>query len=84
MHRSHDAARTTEAVRTLRAAGIDNVSLDLIFALPVALGRDWSRDLDQALAIAPTHLSLYGLTVEERTPLARWISTAVLCATSRP
>ena len=74
MHRSHDAARTGAAVRALRAAGIDNVSLDLIFALPAELERDWERDLDQALTLDPTHLSLYGLTVEERTPLARWIS----------
>src|SRR2546427_1954706 len=46
-----------------------NVSLDLIFALPVELGRDWARDLDHALALEPSHLSLYGLTVrsEEHT-----------------
>jgi putative oxygen-independent coproporphyrinogen III oxidase len=81
MHRSHDAARITEALRTLRAAGIDNISLDLIFALPADLERDWSRDLDEALALLPSHLSLYGLTVEERTPLARWISRG---ATSAP
>jgi oxygen-independent coproporphyrinogen-3 oxidase len=74
MHRSHDAARIGEAVRALRGAGIDNISLDLIFALPAELERDWSRDLDLALALVPSHLSLYGLTVEERTPLARWIS----------
>ena len=74
MHRSHDAARIGAAVRTLRAAGIDNISLDLIFALPAELERDWGRDLEQALALLPAHLSLYGLTVEERTPLARWIS----------
>src|SRR5213593_3659854 len=40
MHRIHDAARIGDAVRALRAAGIDNVSLDLIFALPVELQRD--------------------------------------------
>ena len=74
MHRPHDAARIGSAVRALRGAGFDNVSLDLIFALPPELGRDWGRDLDQALALFPSHLSLYGLTVEERTPLARWIS----------
>jgi oxygen-independent coproporphyrinogen-3 oxidase len=74
MHRSHDAARIGAAVRTLRDAGIDNISLDLIFALPEELHRDWSRDLDQAIALRPTHLSLYGLTVEPRTPLDRWIS----------
>src|SRR5438552_15022902 len=81
MHRSHDAARIGDAVRTLRAAGIDNISLDLIFALPTELERDWARDLDLACALLPAHLSLYGLTVEERTPLARWISRG---ATSAP
>jgi len=74
MHRSHDAARIGAAVRTLRAAGIDNISLDLIFALPAELKRDWERDLGMAMSLRPQHLSLYGLTVEERTPLARWIS----------
>src|SRR5256714_1649359 len=74
MHRSHDAARIAAAVRTLRDAGVDNISLDLIFALPPMLERDWARDLELALALRPAHLSLYGLTVEERTPLARWIS----------
>ncbi len=81
MHRSHDATRIGDAVRTLRAAGIDNISLDLIFALPTELERDWARDLDLACALLPAHLSLYGLTVEERTPLARWISRG---ATSAP
>jgi len=74
MHRSHDAARIGAAVHALRGAGIENISLDLIFALPVELERDWERDLDMALALRPTHLSLYGLTVEPRTPLDRWIS----------
>src|SRR5947199_2479930 len=81
MHRSHDATRIGDAVRTLRAAGVDNISLDLIFALPTELERDWARDLDLACALLPAHLSLYGLTVEERTPLARWISRG---ATSAP
>jgi oxygen-independent coproporphyrinogen-3 oxidase len=74
MHRSHDAARIGDAVRVLREAGMDNVSLDLIFALPAELERDWTRDLDQAISLLPAHLSLYGLTVEPRTPLDRWIS----------
>jgi oxygen-independent coproporphyrinogen III oxidase len=74
MHRSHDAARIGEAVRTLARAGLGNVSLDLIFALPAELERDWGRDVAAALALGPPHLSLYGLTVEERTPLARWIA----------
>ena len=74
MHRSHDADRVGASVETLRSAGIDNISLDLIFALPPELERDWRGDLDRALALEPAHLSLYGLTVEPRTPLARWVS----------
>src|SRR6185437_15491723 len=42
------------------------------FALPASLGRDWADDLRRALALDPAHLSLYGLTVEPSTPLARW------------
>jgi oxygen-independent coproporphyrinogen-3 oxidase len=72
MHRTHDASQVGKAVETLRRSGIENVSLDLIFALPAALERHWARDLDAALALEPTHLSLYGLTVEPGTPLGRW------------
>ena len=72
MHRTHSAAQTGEAVAVLRGAGIADLSLDLIFGVPASLGRDWRADLERALALAPEHLSLYGLTVEDRTPLARW------------
>jgi oxygen-independent coproporphyrinogen-3 oxidase len=80
MHRSHDAAAIGVAVQSLRAAGIENISLDLIFAVPAELRRDWGRDLDRAIALEPSHLSLYGLTVEARTPLARWISRGAASA----
>jgi oxygen-independent coproporphyrinogen-3 oxidase len=74
MHRSHDAAQTTRAVQALRDAGIENISLDLIFGLPEELKRNWERDLDMLCSLLPAHCSLYGLTVEPRTPLDRWIS----------
>ena len=74
MHRTHDASAVGRAVATARDGGIDDLSLDLIFALPSALGRDWRADVDGVLALAPDHLSLYGLTVEPATPLGRWRS----------
>jgi putative oxygen-independent coproporphyrinogen III oxidase len=80
MHRAHDGARIGAAVHALAGAGIDNVSLDLIFALPAALERDWDRDLALAAALGPAHLSLYGLTVEPRTPLARWVARGAAVA----
>ena len=72
MHRTHDAATIGQAVDAARAAGIDDISLDLIFALPDEVQRSWEDDLGAALALAPTHLSLYGLTTEPTTPLGRW------------
>jgi oxygen-independent coproporphyrinogen-3 oxidase len=72
MHRTHRAGQAAEAMAVLRGSGIDNLSLDLIFGLPAALGRDWDRDLAVALSLAPDHLSLYGLTVEPHTALGRW------------
>ncbi len=72
MHRVHDAAAATRAVSIARDGGLTAFSLDLIFAVPGHLGRDWARDLDAALALEPEHVSLYGLTVEPYTPLGRW------------
>jgi oxygen-independent coproporphyrinogen-3 oxidase len=72
MHRTHDASQISQAVGTLRRGGISNVSLDLIFALPAHLNRSWKNDLDRAIELEPSHLSLYGLTVEAHTPIARW------------
>jgi oxygen-independent coproporphyrinogen-3 oxidase len=72
MHRTHSSEQIGAAVATLRDAGIAELSLDLIFGLPAALGRDWAADLGRVLSLRPDHLSLYGLTVEDHTPLARW------------
>jgi oxygen-independent coproporphyrinogen-3 oxidase len=74
MHRTHDADAIVRAVEAARAAGMDDLSLDLIFALPERTTRSWERDVAQALALEPSHLSLYGLTIEPHTPLGRWQS----------
>jgi oxygen-independent coproporphyrinogen-3 oxidase len=80
MHRTHDAAAVPRSVGLLRGAGIDNISLDLIFGLPEELRADFDRDLSAALELDPAHMSVYGLSVEERTPLARWISRGATTA----
>jgi oxygen-independent coproporphyrinogen-3 oxidase len=74
MHRTHDSGAIESAVATARAAGIANLSLDLIFALPAALERDFTRDVERLVALQPEHVSLYGLTVESGTPLGRWVA----------
>lgn len=74
MHRTHGADQAVAAVGALRCAGVEQLSLDLIFGLPAKLGRNWEEDLERAFALEPEHLSLYGLTVEPRTALQRWTS----------
>ena len=72
MHRVHDASGARRAVAAAREGGINALSLDLIFATPDRLARDWQADLEQVIALEPDHVSLYGLTVEPHTPLGRW------------
>jgi oxygen-independent coproporphyrinogen III oxidase len=56
MHRTHDAAQIGRAVDAARSAGIEDVSVDLIFSLPENLRRSWADDLEHALALEPTHV----------------------------
>jgi oxygen-independent coproporphyrinogen-3 oxidase len=71
LDRLHTAEDAREAYRAARAAGFDNVNLDLIFGLPEQPIERWQASVEEALALGPEHLSLYALTVEEGTPLAR-------------
>lgn len=73
MGRLHGAAGPGNAVDAARAAGLGNISIDLIFGLPERLGRDWERDLGHLLRLEPDHVSLYGLTAEPGTPLRRQV-----------
>lgn len=72
MHREHSPEQVRAGVEILRGAGILELSLDLIFAVPDQLNRSWTRDLEMVLELGPDHLSFYGLTVEPHTPLGRW------------
>lgn len=68
--RAHTADDVRQTIRALREAGFDNVSFDLIAGLPAQTLDGWSRNLDEALALGPEHLSFYLLEVHEGTPLA--------------
>ncbi len=59
MRRRHTAAQAEEACATLRRAGFDNLSLDLIFGFEGLSDDDWLMSVDRALALAPAHISCY-------------------------
>lgn len=74
MGRLHGSEAPGRAVRAAADAGFENISVDLIFGLPSRLGRNWSDDLGRALDLDVPHVSLYGLTVESRTPLGKAVA----------
>lgn len=69
--RRHTGTQAQLAFEAARRAGFTNLNLDLIFAVPGAPPADWDHSLEQALALAPEHLSTYALTIEAGTPFAR-------------
>ncbi len=71
--RTHTAADVRQTFALLREAGFTNISFDLIAGLPAQTLHSWSRNLEEALALRPEHLSFYILEVHEGTPLAEQI-----------
>ena len=69
--RIHTAAQARAAERQARAAGFRNLSLDLMYGLPGQTLAGLEMSVQQALALAPQHISIYGLQVEEGTAFAR-------------
>ena len=69
LDRQHGAERAVEAVEAARAAGFDNVNVDLIFGLIGQPLERWQATLERAIGLAPEHLSCYALTVEPGTLL---------------
>lgn len=74
LHRRHTAAQVAEAVERLRAAGIRNISIDLMYGFPDETLNNWTHDIDAALALQVEHLSAYCLSIEEGTPLHRMMN----------
>jgi len=71
--RRHTVRDIARSVRLLRAAGIPRLGIDLIAGLPGLSAPAWERTLEQCLALAPDHVSVYALTLEPRTPLREWV-----------
>ena len=69
--RVHSAEQARRSYDILRAAGFDNVNLDLIFGVPTQTVDQWRRSLAETVALGPEHISAYNLTYEEDTEFFR-------------
>jgi oxygen-independent coproporphyrinogen-3 oxidase len=76
--RIHNWEQVIASVEIARQAGFDNINLDLMFGLPSQTVADLRETLGAALALRPTHISCYGLIVEEAAPICRDIAAGKL------
>jgi oxygen-independent coproporphyrinogen-3 oxidase len=76
--RIHDSSQAVRCVELARHAGFDNVSIDLIYAMPGQTRARWEATLRKAIALQPNHISAYGLIVEDGTPLARMVQARLV------
>jgi oxygen-independent coproporphyrinogen-3 oxidase len=78
LERQHSYFDVVNAVTWARAAGFDNLNLDLIYGLPLQTLDDWSATLKLTLGLDPEHFSLYALTMEHGTPFGRWSARGLM------
>jgi oxygen-independent coproporphyrinogen-3 oxidase len=76
--RRHTSTQIEAAIVNARRAGFDNLSLDLMFALPGQSRESWRETLQRAISLAPQHLSCYALTIEGNTLFARRVERGQL------
>jgi len=72
LNRAHDNLMARCCVEDARKAGFENISIDLIYAIPQRPDEDWQKDINHALEINPEHISSYSLTIEEKTAFGKW------------
>lgn len=74
LQRIHSPSSVRRAVADARAAGFEDLGLDLIYGTLGETLASWDRTLDEALSLGPDHLSCYALTIERGTPLGREVA----------
>ena len=76
--RRHNAKQAIEAVRMAQEVGFDNISVDLMYALPTQTMTQWEADIETALSLGVQHISSYGLMYEEGTALTKMVENGEL------
>ena len=76
--RRHNAKQAIEAVRMAQEVGFDNISVDLMYALPTQTMTQWEADIETTLSLGVQHISSYGLMYEEGTALTKMVENGEL------
>lgn len=75
LHRRHSSENVYNAVERLRQAGINNISIDLMYGFPNQTVDEWRLDIDKAISLNVEHISAYSLMFEEGTPLFKMLES---------
>ena len=78
LNRVHSSETATRSVERAREAGFDNLSIDLIYAIPGVTNEAWRKNIEKAVAQKPQHISAYSLTIEEKTAFGNWLKRGEL------
>jgi oxygen-independent coproporphyrinogen-3 oxidase len=78
LERLHDFLDVINSVGWARAAGFNNLNLDLIYGLPEQTLQTWQTTVNRILDLRPDHISAYALTLEHGTPFGRWVSHGLM------
>ncbi len=72
LNRAHNAKDAVKCIQNARDSGFENISIDLIFSIPDQSMADLEKDVEQAISLDPEHISVYSLTIEEKTVFGNW------------
>jgi oxygen-independent coproporphyrinogen-3 oxidase len=78
LNRAHNATEATQSIKLAQDQGFDNISIDLIYAIPVADEATWQADLQQTVDLQVQHISAYCLTIEEKTVFGRQLQKQLI------
>jgi len=78
LNRRHTAREAIEAVTCCKKAGFENISIDIMYALPGQTTEQWSRTVDQSIALDVPHISAYNLSYEQGTALYQMMNDKVI------
>lgn len=81
LNRAHNGQSAVTCVEEARDAGFQNISIDLIYAIPGQDDEAWKQNIVQAIRLSPEHISSYSLTIEDKTVFGRWAATGKLKVT---
>ena len=78
LNRAHSASEAIQSFNLARAAGFENISIDLIYAIPTQTDEEWINNIRKAIELNPSHISAYSLTIEQKTAFGKWMALGKL------